>query len=103
MTRGAALQIRKEARALLPVWMACASALVLVAVVGDARFYLAALLAYGLGAIALGALSVGHEYSGRTLALLLSFPIDRRRVFLLKLAVLSVLLLGLAGSPGSRC
>ena len=102
MTRGAALQIRKETRALLPVWTACASALVLVALVGDARFYLAALLAYGLGAIALGALSVGHEYSGRTLALLLSFPLDRRRLFLLKLAVLSVLLLGWPESPGPR-
>ena len=97
MTRGAALQIRKETRALLPAWTACASALVLVALVGDSRFYLPALLAYGLGSIALGALSVGHEYSGRTLALLLSFPLDRRRLFLLKLAVLSVLLLGLAG------
>ena len=97
MTRGAALQIRKETRALLPAWTACASALVLVALVGDSRFYLPALLAYGLGSIALGALSVGHEYSGRTLGLLLSFPLDRRRLFLLKLTVLSVLLLGLAG------
>ena len=53
------------------------------------------LLAFGFGSVALGAQSFGHEYSHRTLGLLLSQPIDRRRLFLYKLAVLFVMLLTL--------
>ena len=53
------------------------------------------LLAFAFGSVALGAQSFGHEYSHRTLGLLLSQPIDRRRLFLYKLAVLFVMLLTL--------
>jgi hypothetical protein len=93
--------IRKEVRALLPVWLACAAAIVaaLLWEYGGHRGRILApfpILAYILGSVALGALSMGHEYTGRTLALLLSQPIDRRRLYVLKLAVLISMLLTLA-------
>jgi len=43
------------------------------------------------GAIGLGAWSIGHEYSYRTLPLLLSQPIDRRTLALVKAACLTLL------------
>ncbi len=54
------------------------------------------LLGYAFGTVALGAQSFGHEYSYRTLALLLSLPTDRRRLYLYKLVVLSAMLATLA-------
>ena len=51
---------------------------------------------YFLGSIALGALSMGHEYSGGTLTLLLSQPRRREYLFLLKMGVLALLLLVLS-------
>ncbi len=48
--------------------------------------------------MALGAQSFGHEYSHRTLGLLLSQPADRRRLFLYKLGVLFVMLATLAAA-----
>jgi hypothetical protein len=95
MTPALRLPIEKEIRALLPTWLACAAPLFAAGVLGDSRLYFAAVFAYGLGAIALGALSIGHEYTGRTLALLLSQPADRRRLFLTKLMVVAVMLLTL--------
>jgi hypothetical protein len=74
---------------------------------GGHALTMVAVLAYGLGAIALGAQSVGHEYSCRTLGLLLSQPADRRRLFSVKLVVLGVFMLALTGiasrlpDPGS--
>ena len=53
------------------------------------------MLAYVLGSVALGALSIGHEYTNRTLTLLLSLPADRRRLYLVKLGVLIPMLLTL--------
>ncbi len=82
----------KEFRALLPLWLAC----VIAVAVGDrlSGFFLQmlAVLAYGFGSIALGAQSIGHEYSHETLGLLLSQPTDRRRLLLVKFAVLAALL-----------
>jgi hypothetical protein len=45
--------------------------------------------------VVLGALPMGHEYTGRTLTLLLSLPADRRRLYLVKLGVLISMLLTL--------
>ena len=47
------------------------------------------------GAAALGALSIGHEYSHRTLTLLLAQPARRERLFLAKFGVLLAMLLTL--------
>ena len=88
--------IGKEFRALLPAWLACAA----VMVAGVSGFSLLRgfeVAAYFIGTGALGALSIGHEYTYRTLGILLSQPIDRRRVLLTKLGVLAVMLVGLLG------
>ena len=45
--------------------------------------------------MALGALSIGHEYTNRTLTLLLSLPAARRRLYLVKLGVLAPMILTL--------
>ena len=58
----------------------------------------AGLLGFAFGSVALGAQSFGHEYTHRTLGLLLSQPIDRRRLFLYKVAVLSVMLVTLTAT-----
>jgi hypothetical protein len=98
MTRTAPLTagLTKEVRALLPMWLGCMIAVAAGAVTADPRIRMLAVLAYGLGSIALGAHSVGHEYSHRTLALLLSQPADRRRLFSMKLIVLASMLAALA-------
>jgi hypothetical protein len=57
---------------------------------------LLALSAYVVGSLAIGAQSVGQEYTFRTLPMLLSQPADRRRMYLLKFAVSAVMLLTLA-------
>jgi hypothetical protein len=95
------LGVRKEIRALLPVWLACVAAMAGAAMLWESGGHrgrtLAAvpILAYVLGSVALGALSMGHEYTGRTLTLLLSLPADRRRLYLVKLGVLITMLLTL--------
>ena len=61
-----------------------------------ATFKLWALLVHGGTSVALGALSIGHEYSHRTLPLLLSQPASRARVFVVKQVVLAMMLLSLA-------
>src|SRR5206468_3689257 len=85
--------VAKEIRALLPIWIASAIAIA-AAVMSGPRHNLG-LMAYGFGSVTLGAQSIGHEYTNRTLTLLLSQPCSRRRLLLLKLAVLSVMLLTL--------
>jgi len=52
--------------------------------------------AYGM--IFLGAQSVGHEYSHRTLTMALAQPVSRARIYIVKLAVLVVMLVILAGA-----
>jgi hypothetical protein len=98
MTRGALLpfDMTKEIRPLLPTWLACVFALVVVGMRGDPKLYAMGLLACALGSVALGALSIGHEYTHRTLALLLTQPASRQRLLLIKLAVLAPMLLTLA-------
>ena len=85
----------KEIRALLPVWIASAFAIG-AAVLNGGRSHDLGLIAYGFGSVALGAQSIGHEYTNRTLTLLLAQPWSRQRLLLLKLAILTVMLLTLA-------
>ena len=87
--------VRKEIRALWPVWAACVAAIVAGGFVDGINAMSAAVLAYVLGSVALGALSIGHEYTNRTLTQLLSLPADRRRLYLVKLGVLIPMLLSL--------
>jgi hypothetical protein len=100
--------VRKEARALLPTFAATAIGVAICAWIGSSTSWIGwnstfsiwgptfrglGIFAYGLGALALGAQSVGHEYSCRTLPLLLSQPVDRRRLLLIKLSVVASMLL----------
>ena len=98
MTRAALLPfgMTKEIRPLLPTWLACMFALVVVSMRGDPKLYAMGLLACALGSIALGAQSIGHEYTHRTLALLLTQPASRQRLLLIKLVVLAPMVLTLA-------
>jgi hypothetical protein len=87
--------LTKEVRALsLPLLTSVAA--MAAAVVGPRGFWSIGYLGYFLGAVALGALVIGHEYSHRTLAALLSHPVRRERLFVVKAAVLSAMLLALS-------
>jgi hypothetical protein len=97
MTAGAERALAaKELRALLPLWLAALGTTAAGFISSDPQILVAGLLAYGVGSLALGALSMGHEYGYRTVGVLLAQPIARQRVFLIKLGVLMPLLLILA-------
>jgi len=84
--------VGKEVRALAPT---CAAVLGAVVVGSQSSGYFlpgAGLLAFGVGSITLGAQAFGHEYTSRTLWLLLSQPVTRQRLFLNKLVVLAAML-----------
>lgn len=83
-----ALSVRKEARALLPLWLAYVSALIIIAMTGGPRSRDLGQLLYILGSLTLASWSIGHEYTQRTLPLLLSLPSARRRLLGVKLGVL---------------
>lgn len=87
----------KETRALLPTCVACGVALALPALgTGGPLLSSLTVLIFGVGAVALGAQSIGHEYAHHTLSLLLFQPSDRRRLCLLKAGVLMAMVLALA-------
>ena len=100
MSAGALVQplLVKEFRALLPTWAAGIVAIGAAFVSSDGRVLLLAALGYGVAAVALGAQSVGHEYTYGTLGSLLVQPVERRRIFLIKLGVLLALLIVLAAA-----
>jgi hypothetical protein len=83
--------IQKEFRALLPAWAVCAVAL-LASANGGAPLRGFAPPLYFVGAATLGAMAIGHEFSHRTMGLLLAQPVSRRRVLMTKLGVLAILL-----------
>jgi ABC-2 family transporter protein len=84
--------LTKEFRALAAPWLASLATIGAAAFLGG-RWRVLVLPAYFLGAVALGALSMGHEYSHRTITLLLSQPVSRKRILADKLSVLAILLL----------
>src|SRR6185295_10870564 len=75
--------LAKEIRALLPLWLGCV-VLVWAGGLGDSFWFRVGFIAYLVGSAALGALSVGQEYTNGTLPMLLSLPISRRRMFAMK-------------------
>lgn len=103
MTRTARLLLRvvKEIRELAPAWLACLLAMAAVAAADSRGFRERGMLAYFLGASALGALSIGHEYSHRTVSMLLSQPARRADLLLVKLGVLLAMLLTLRAVAGA--
>ena len=86
--------IEKEFRALLPLWLAAVSGMLLARAAGQPFESLGA-VAFVLGAAALGGFAFGHEYVYRTMPLLLAQPVPRHRVWLAKMAVLAIFLSGL--------
>jgi hypothetical protein len=94
--------VAKEVRALLPLWvgglavLGCLVALRARTAVSDGLMIVLGMLICGGASVALGALSIGHEYAHQTLASLLSQPASRGRLFLTKQSVLGVMLLILA-------
>jgi hypothetical protein len=86
--------IRKEVRALLPTWVSFAFLIVASPLLSMFRVRVL-MLAYALGVIQLGAQVIGHEYTNRTLTLMLSQPRDRRRVLATKLGVLAMMVVAL--------
>jgi hypothetical protein len=94
------LPVFKELRALAIPALACLACMVVPALIDAHRFLLIrwtwlggiAIPAYFLGTATLGALSMGHEYSGRTLSLLLSLPVSRARLLAVKLGTLAAVL-----------
>jgi hypothetical protein len=93
--------LSKEIRALAPLWLGCA-AIVWAGGLGDPFLFRAGFLSYLVGSAALGALSIGHEYTNRTLPLLLSVPVSRRRMFAIKASVLIAMLLSLSAIAVAR-
>lgn len=95
--------ISKEIRALLPLWLGCVLAVWAGGLPDEYGLFLrVGFVMYVLGSAALGALSVGHEYSHHTLPLLLSVPVSRRRIFAIKSSVLLVMLVLLSAVALAR-
>ena len=84
----------KEVRGLAGAWLACLAALVVACRDGRSCRSRALGIARRTSSApaALGALSIGHEYSHRTLPLLLSQPAAAARLLLVKLGVLAAML-----------
>ena len=98
MTRTAFLPwpVFKEVRALLFPWLACVLVMIVPTPVHAPRYVEGIqVIVYFLGAAVLGALSIGREYTEHTLGLLLSQPVGRKRLFLIKFGVLAAMLLTL--------
>jgi hypothetical protein len=81
--------IVKEGRALAPIWLGAAVTIIAGTLAGILE---GALLAFILGAVALGVFSIGHEYGNRTLTSLLVQPLTRSRLLFSKVIVLATLL-----------
>jgi hypothetical protein len=91
-SRGLLPLVRKEVRALAPLWAAGAATMIVLVPIDRPDMRGVPVLAYAVTAVALGALSFGHEFTHRTLPLLLAQPVSRAAVHCVKTAVLVVLL-----------
>jgi hypothetical protein len=87
--------VLKETRALAPAWLAIVAAM-LAASARRLPLRGWAIPVYFVGVAALAAVSIGHEYSYRTLPMLLAQPVSRRRLLIVKWTTLAVLLLPIA-------
>lgn len=76
---------RKELRALWPAFAVAVIAVGALALQSNGRHGDLGWVALYAGALSLTGLSIGHEYSNGTLAMLLSQPFERRRLLLVKL------------------
>jgi hypothetical protein len=77
--------VQKEARGLWPIWAGSAVACLAYALTRAPQLAMPGWLAYFFGSATLAAMTIGHEYTHRTLPTLLSLPVERRRLALAKL------------------
>ena len=93
------LLIRKEVRMILPAWVAAIiltiAPLWFIAAVEQTAFY--STIGLGLGLGFLGLSPFGQEFNFGTFGLLLSQPISRQRIWLVKISVLILAVLSVAG------
>ena len=89
--------VYKEVRALLFPWLACLVLLVLPRAI-ELRMAAVTIFIYFAGAAALGAMALGRDYTDGTLSLMLSLPVRRERLLIVKQVVLAALLLSLMGA-----
>lgn len=82
----------KEFRALFPLWLGCLVTLCAYPLTDNNELQMIAVLAFALGPVALGAHAIGHEYSYKTMGLLLALPIERRRLLMVKLFVTAAMI-----------
>ena len=87
--------VRKEARALGGLWLIIAAGIVAGELPGHDLRELEVIV-YVLGALGLGAASMGNEYRYGTMSQLLTLPVPRGRALAAKLGVLTPALLGIA-------
>lgn len=97
--------LRKEFRALLPWWASSAGVLMLSWILrtsewarffSDSDYMGVGLWAYAIGAVVLGAMAVGQEFTHNTLAAVLLQPVSRHQLLLAKAIPLALLLASLA-------
>ena len=82
--------LTKEIRGVGTTWLAAVAAVIVAAALDVPFLPGIEIAAYLLGTVSLGALSMGQEYSHRTLPLWLSQPAPRARLFAVKFGVLAV-------------
>ncbi len=97
MKTGMRNRLWKETRAILPVWvitlvLMLAGRLILEFDYGQVWFVW---FAYAFGAQFVGAVLFGHEFNHNTIGLLLTQSISRARIYLEKVAVMAIALIGL--------
>lgn len=93
MNANTRLRLWKEARALLPMWAAMAALIALPFLIRAEQPMSYAIAAYWFGCAVLGPVIVGQEFQHRTMGLLLSQPVSRRRLWWEKMVVLAVSLI----------
>ena len=89
------LRLWKETRALLPMWAAIAGLMGLSLLIERFDALAFSWSVYAFGCVLLGSFVVGQEFQHRTMGLLLSQPVPRRRIWGEKLLVLGAALVGL--------
>ena len=95
MNSSTRLRLAKEARALLPFWAALAGLIAVPFLLLLQRPMDFAMPAFWLGCALLGSVVFGQEFQHRTMGLLLTQPVSRRRLWWEKMFVLGVASFGL--------
>ena len=95
MNANTRLRLWKETRALLPTWAATAALVALPFLLRAEQPMEFAIPAYWLGCALLGPVCMGQEFQHRTMGLLLSQPVSRRRLWWEKMVVLGAAMFGL--------